>query len=54
MNRTLKEATVKRYRYESHDELRGLAPYEFICRAWTQEPERFSLGPSHHTPGLNT
>ncbi len=74
MNRTLKDATVKRYHYERHDELRthlqlfldaynharrlkallGLTPYEFICRAWTQEPKRFRLDPSHHTPGLNT
>jgi hypothetical protein len=73
MNRTLKDATVKRYHYESHDELRahlrlfldaynharrlkalrGLTPYEFICRAWTKEPERFRLDPSHHTPGPN-
>ena len=74
MNRTLKEATVKRYHYGSHDELRahlqlflqaynharrlkalrGLTPYEFTCRAWTQEPQRFRIDPSHHTPGLNT
>ncbi len=74
MNRTRKEATVKRYHYGSHDELRahlqlfldaynharrlkvlrGLTPYEFICRAWTQEPERFRIEPSHHTPGQNT
>jgi transposase InsO family protein len=73
MNRTLKDATVKRYHYESHDELRahlrlfldaynharrlkalrGLTPYEFICRAWTKEPERFRLDPSHHTLGPN-
>ena len=33
--------------------LRGLTPYEFICRAWTREPERFRLDPSHHTLGLN-
>jgi hypothetical protein len=33
--------------------LRGLTPYESICRAWTREPERFRLHPSHHTPGLN-
>ena len=52
MNRTLKEATVKRYHYETHDQLRshladfvtaynfgrrlktlkGLSPYEYICR----------------------
>ena len=73
MNRTLKDATVRRYHYTSHDELcahlrlfldaynharrlkalRGLTPYEFICRVWTQEPERFGLDPSHRTPGLN-
>src|SRR5215211_2097838 len=73
MNRTLKDATVRRYHYASHDELRhhlqlfldaynharrlkalrGLTPYEFICRAWTREPERFRLDPSHHTLGLN-
>ncbi len=74
MNRTLKDATVKRYHYGSHHELRahlqlfleaynharrlkaprGLTPYEFICRAWTKEPERFRVNPSHHTPGLNS
>lgn len=74
MNRTLKDATVKRYHSASHDELRahlqlfldaynqarrfkalrGITPYEFICRAWTKEPERSTLDPSHHTPGLNT
>ena len=74
MNRTLKDATVKRYHYGSHDALRahlqlfldaynharrlkalrGLTPYEFICRARTKEPERFRIDPSHHTAGLNT
>lgn len=73
MNRTLKDATVRRYHCTGHDELRahlqlfldaynrarrlkalcGLTPYEFICRAWTKEPERFKIDPSHHTPGLN-
>jgi transposase InsO family protein len=53
MNRTIKEATVRRYHYNSHDQLRthvgdfvsaynfsrwlktlrGLTPYEFICKA---------------------
>ena len=74
MNRTLKEATVHRYHYASHDDLRGhvqlfldaynharrlkalrgLTPYEFTCQAWTKEPERFRIDPSHHTLGLNT
>jgi Integrase core domain len=73
MNRTIKEATVKRFYYESHDQLRhhlgdfvkaynlgrrlktlkGLTPYEFICRIWTREPERFNLDPTHQMPGLN-
>ena len=74
MNRTLKEATVRRYHYENHDQLRehlshfvlaynharrlkvlkGLTPHEFICKCWTNEPERFKLNPSHYTLGLNT
>ncbi|MBY3179796.1 transposase [Rhizobium leguminosarum] len=74
MNRTIKEATVKRYHYDSHDQLtrhltdflaaynfgrrlkalKGLTPYEFICRQWTSEPKNFSLNPIHQFPGLNT
>src|ERR1700684_713869 len=74
MNRTIKEATVKRYHYENHDQLRrhladfldaynfarrlktlkGLTPYEFICKRWTIEPKRFSLNPLQQMPGLNT
>jgi len=73
MNRTIKDATVKRYHYESHDPLRqhladfvsaynfgrrlktlkGLTPYEFICKRWTIEPERFRLDPLHQIPGPN-
>jgi transposase InsO family protein len=64
MNRTIKEATVKRYRYDSHRQfvthlndfinaynygrrlktLKGLTPYEYICKCWTNEPEKFKLG----------
>ena len=71
MNRTIKEATVKRYHYDSHAQLtahlqdfidaynygrrlktlRGLTPYEYICKCWTNEPERFSLNPHHQMPG---
>jgi transposase InsO family protein len=74
MNRTIKDATVKRYHYDSHDQLRahlqlfvdaynharrlktlrGLTPYEFICQAWTRQPDRFRLDPSHHIPGPYT
>lgn len=73
MNRTIKDATVKRYYYESHDQLRqhlsdfvsaynfgrrlknlkGLTPYEFICKRWTAEPQRFNLDPLHQMPGPN-
>jgi transposase InsO family protein len=74
MNRTIKDATVRRYHYDSHDQLRqhlsdfvtvynfarrlktlkGLTPYEFICKRWTLEPERFRLNPLHQMPGLNS
>jgi hypothetical protein len=74
MNRTIKDATVKRYHYDSHDQLRahladflaaynfarrlktlnGLTPYEYICKIWTSEPDRFILDPIHQMPGLNT
>jgi transposase InsO family protein len=74
MNRTIKEATVKRFHYDDHDQLRrhladfvsaynfgrrlktldGITPYEFICKSWTSQPERFILDPIHQMPGLNT
>jgi hypothetical protein len=34
--------------------LKGLAPYEFICKQWTSESDRFTLDPIHQMPGLNT
>src|SRR5215218_398507 len=34
--------------------LKGLTPYEFICKRWALEPERFRLDPLHQMPGLNT
>ena len=74
MNRTIKDATVKRFHYDGHEQLRahlalfvdahnharrlktlrGLTPYEFIRQAWTKEPGRFRLDPSHHIPGPYT
>ena len=74
MNRTIKDATVKRFYYETHDQLRthladfvtaynfarrlktlkGLTPYEYVCKLWTKEPHRFTLNPLHHMPGINT
>lgn len=34
--------------------LRGLTPYEAICTAWSNAPDRLRLDPLHLTPGLNT
>jgi transposase InsO family protein len=73
MNRTIKEATVKRYHYDSHEQLKihlcdfvsaynfakrlkslaGLTVYEFICKCWQNQPERFTLDPYHQMPELN-
>ena len=74
MNRTLEEASVKRYRYGSHAELRehlgafvlapnhakrlktlrGLTPYEFMCREWQRDPELLYRDPTQDTLGLYT
>lgn len=74
MNRTIKEATVKRFHHDSHDQLRThlsdfmaaynfarrpktlnrLTPYDYICKSWTSEPDRFILNPIHQMQGLNT
>ena len=58
-----------RFHYDDHDQLRrhladfvaaynfglkGLTPYEFICKRWTTEPDRFNLNPLQQMPGLNT
>lgn len=73
-NRTIKDATVKRFHNDDHDKLRthladfmaaynfarrlktlgGLTPYEYICRIWTSEPDRFILNPIHQMLRLNT
>ena len=34
--------------------LRTLTPYEFICKCWTCEPERFIIDPIRRISGLNT
>ena len=74
MNRTLKDATVRRYHYTTHQQLRqhlaafldaynfakrlktlrGLTPYEAICKAWAENPASFSQDPIHLTSGLNS
>ena len=72
MNRTIKEATVQRFYYESHQQLphladfvaaynfgrrlktlKGLTPFEYICKIWTSQPEKFILNPLQQMPGLN-
>ena len=46
---------IKAYNYGRRlKTLKGLTPYEFICKAWTREPERFTLNPLQQMPGLNT
>ena len=74
MNRTIKEATVKRYHYDTHRQLeshladfiaaynfarrlktlRGLTPYEFICKTWAEQPQLFTSNPHHQSPGPNS
>ena len=34
--------------------LKGLTPHDYVCRIWTQDPQRFRLDPYHYTPGLIT
>jgi len=60
MNGAIKEATVIRFHYNNHDQLKnhltdfinaynyaprlktlkGLTPYEYICKIWTKEPKK--------------
>ena len=74
MNRTIKEATVKRFHYDDHAQLKahladfinaynfgrrlktlkGLTPYQFICKRWTSQPERFIINPIHQMPRPNS
>ena len=34
--------------------LKGLTPYEHICKCWTKDPNRLALSPLHEMVGLNT
>ena len=34
--------------------LKGLTPYEYICKCWTSRPEQFKLNPLQKMPGLNS
>ena len=71
MNRTTKEAAVKRFHYDSHEQLKihlsdfiaaynfgrrletlnGLTPYEYVCKIWISEPERFTINPTQKITG---
>ena len=66
MNRTIKDATVKRFYYESHDQLRQhladfISAYNSGRRLKTlkgltpyeSSSERFSINPLQQMPGLN-
>jgi transposase InsO family protein len=73
MNRTIKDATVRRYHYDGHQQLQahllafldaynfarrlrtlnGFTPYEAICNAWADKPDRFLKDPTQLTTGLN-
>ena len=74
INRTIKDATVKRFHDDDDDHdhlerhladfinahnsgrrlktLKGLTPYEFICKCRTSDPERFIPNPLHQIPGM--
>ena len=34
--------------------LKGLTPYEYICKCWTSQPEQFKLNPLQKMPGINS
>ena len=73
MNRTIMEATVKRYHDDNHHQLRthladfmaaypfarrlkthsALTPYEYVCKIWTSDPDRFFINLTHKMPELN-
>lgn len=44
------EALIEAIPYRLHT---ILTPYEYICKIWTNEPERFNADPIHQMPGLN-
>jgi hypothetical protein len=66
MNRTLKDATVRRYHYDTRQQLkehlaafvdaynfakrlktlRGLMPYEYICKTWADNPDSDTIQPT--------
>ncbi len=46
---------IDAYNYgRSPKTLRGLTPYEYICKCRANEAERFTPNPNHQMPGPNT
>ena len=67
MNRTIKDATVRRYHYDNHEQLRrhladfvagrrlktlkGLTPYESICKSWADRATTLQRQPAPPNAG---
>jgi hypothetical protein len=34
--------------------LKGITPYDFVCKAWTSHPQRFTISPLQKMPRLNS
>jgi hypothetical protein len=58
MNRTIKDATVKRYSTTHNQHTKHLNDflraynYDYLCKLRTQTPDRSTLNPIHQRPGL--
>ena len=49
------QAFVRAYNFAKRlKTLRGLTPYEYVCKIWTKEPQRFKTNSFHHNMGPNT
>jgi hypothetical protein len=53
MNRTIKDATVKRFYYDSHDQLRRHLADFVSAYNFARQPHRFTVNPLQQMPGLN-
>jgi hypothetical protein len=48
------DGSINAYNYARRlKTLKGLTPYEYICKCWTSQPERFKLNPLQQMPGRN-
>ena len=42
------------YNFATHlKTLKRLTPYEYICKIWSEDPDKFIINPHHYTVGLN-